>query len=90
LALVPTAWEGGSPGDGPGAKNLENPWGFNREGILVSQTRLQKINERIREELSEMLIREISDPRLTGISITEVQVDRELAYANIYVSALEG
>jgi ribosome-binding factor A len=90
LALVPTAWEGGPPGDGPGARNLENPWGFNREGILVSQTRLQKINERFREELSEMLIREISDPRLTGISITEVQVDRELAYANIYVSALEG
>jgi ribosome-binding factor A len=57
---------------------------------LVSQTRLQKINERFREELSEMLIREISDPRLTGISVTDVQIDRELAYANIYVSALEG
>jgi ribosome-binding factor A len=56
---------------------------------LVSQTRLQKINERFREELSEMLIREISDPRLSGISVTEVQIDRELAYANIYVSALE-
>jgi ribosome-binding factor A len=64
--------------------------GIHREGILVSQTRLQKINERFREELSEMLIREISDPRLTGISVTEVQIDRELAYANIYVSALEG
>jgi ribosome-binding factor A len=57
---------------------------------LVSQTRLQKINERFREELSEMLIRDISDPRLTGVSVTEVQIDRELAYANIYVSALEG
>ena len=57
---------------------------------MVSQTRLQKINERFREELSEMLIREISDPRLSGISVTEVQIDRELAYANIYVSALEG
>jgi ribosome-binding factor A len=57
---------------------------------LVSQTRLQKINERFREELSEMLIREISDPRLTGVSVTDVQIDRELAFANIYVSALEG
>jgi ribosome-binding factor A len=57
---------------------------------LVSQTRLQKINERFREELSEMLIREISDPRLSGVSVTDVQIDRELAYANIYVSALEG
>lgn len=57
---------------------------------MVSKTRLQKINERFREELSEMLIKEISDPRLSGVSITDVRVDRELAYANIYVSAVEG
>lgn len=37
-----------------------------------------------------MLIRDISDPRLLGISITDVRVDRELAYADIYFSALEG
>jgi ribosome-binding factor A len=37
-----------------------------------------------------MLIQEISDPRLEGISVTDVKVDRELAYAEIYVSALEG
>jgi ribosome-binding factor A len=52
--------------------------------------RLQRINDRIREELSEMLLQEISDPRLEGISITDVKVDRELAYADIFVSALEG
>jgi len=39
-------------------------------------------------ELSEMLVKgEIRDPRLDGISITEVIVDRELAYADVYVSA---
>jgi len=37
-----------------------------------------------------MLLQEVSDPRLSGISVTDVEVDRELAYANIYVSALEG
>jgi ribosome-binding factor A len=37
-----------------------------------------------------MLIQEISDPRLEGISVTDVKIDRELAYAEIYVSALEG
>jgi ribosome-binding factor A len=42
-------------------------------------------------ELSEMLVKgEIHDPRLDGISITDVIVDRELAYAEIYVSAVEG
>jgi len=37
-----------------------------------------------------MLIREISDPRLQQIFVTDVRVDRELAYADIYVSAVEG
>ena len=37
-----------------------------------------------------MLIHEISDPRLAAIYITGVKVDRELAFANIYVSAVEG
>lgn len=57
---------------------------------MVSKTRTQRIADRIRQEVSEMLLKEISDPRLTGISVTDVTVDRELAYANIYVSALEG
>jgi ribosome-binding factor A len=37
-----------------------------------------------------MVIKEIADPRLNGVTITDVNVDRELAYANIYVSAIEG
>lgn len=57
---------------------------------MVSKMRASRIADRVREELSEMLIQEISDPRLGGISITDVTVDRELAYADVYVSALEG
>lgn len=37
-----------------------------------------------------MLVREISDPRLRQIFITDVSVDREMAYADVYVSAVEG
>jgi ribosome-binding factor A len=57
---------------------------------VVSKNRAQRIAERIREELSEMLIFDIQDPRLSGISITDVTVDRELAYADIYVSSIQG
>ena len=57
---------------------------------MVSKTRAYRTSERIREELSSILVQEISDPRLEGISITDVTVDRELAYAEVYVSALEG
>jgi ribosome-binding factor A len=57
---------------------------------MPSKVRLQRIADRIREVLSEMLIKNISDPRLVNISITDVTVDRELAYANIFVSCVEG
>lgn len=57
---------------------------------MVSKTRAQRISDRIREELSEILLQEVSDPRLEGVSITDVKVDRELGYADIYYSSLEG
>jgi ribosome-binding factor A len=57
---------------------------------MPSKVRLQRIADRIRQVLSELLIREISDPRLHQIFITDTKVDRELAYADIYVSAVEG
>lgn len=57
---------------------------------MPSGIRLQRIADRIRQELSEMLIREISDPRLQQIFVTDVKVDKELAFADVYVSAIEG
>ena len=57
---------------------------------MVKKTRTVRIADRIREELSEILIFEIQDPRLSGVSVTDVTVDRELAFANIYYSCLEG
>jgi ribosome-binding factor A len=58
---------------------------------MPSKLRLTRIADRIRQELSEMLVKqEIHDPRLTGTTITDVKIDRELAYASIYVSAVEG
>ncbi len=57
---------------------------------MPSKLRIDRISDRIRQDLSEMLVREVQDPRLSGVSVTDVKVDRELAYADIYVSAVEG
>ncbi len=57
---------------------------------MVSKIRVQRIADRIREEISELLIKDVHDPRLGGVSVTDVTVDRELDYANVYVSAVEG
>lgn len=47
-----------------------------------------RMNERIRLILSELLLREVSDPRLQGVTVTEVSLDGELKYADVYVNAL--
>ncbi|MDO8754754.1 MAG: 30S ribosome-binding factor RbfA [Anaerolineales bacterium] len=57
---------------------------------MPSGIRLQRIADRVKQELAEMLIRELSDPRLKQIFVTDVKIDRELAFADIYVSAVEG
>jgi ribosome-binding factor A len=57
---------------------------------MPSKLRLQRIADRIKEDLSEMLITELQDPRVQMISITDVKVDRELGYADIFVSSFEG
>ena len=57
---------------------------------MPSGIRQQRIADRVRQELSEILIREINDPRLRQIFVTDVTIDRELAYADVYVSAVEG
>jgi ribosome-binding factor A len=47
-----------------------------------------RMNERIRIVLSELLLREVSDPRLQGVTVTEVALDGEMMQANVYVNAL--
>lgn len=51
--------------------------------------RTERVNELIREELSDLLLRELRDPRLDGlISITRVEVSPDLYNAKVDVSVM--
>ena len=55
----------------------------------MATRRILRLNEQIREELSELLHREMRDPRLSGlISITDVETTADLAASLVYVSVL--
>lgn len=54
---------------------------------MPSQARARRVGERIQEELADILQRAVSDPRLPLVTITGVDVDRELAFAMVYVTA---
>ncbi len=53
---------------------------------MPSETRARRVADRINRELAILLQRKVADPRLAGLTVTGVDVDRELAYATIYVT----
>ncbi|MBF0118487.1 MAG: 30S ribosome-binding factor RbfA [Desulfobacterales bacterium] len=52
--------------------------------------RSERVGGLIKEVLSEVLQKNISDPRLKMITITEVKVSKDLKYARIYFAILGG
>jgi ribosome-binding factor A len=54
----------------------------------MSRIKQDRMAGRIRTILSELLLREVSDPRLYNITITNVTMDPELVSARVFVNAL--
>ncbi len=49
--------------------------------------RIERVNQLIRQEISELLQREIKDPRLSNfIAVTEVVTSPDLKYAKVFIS----
>lgn len=51
-------------------------------------TRQERVNELLKEEISDIVRREIKDPRIGFITITGADVTKDLRHANVYVSVL--
>lgn len=52
--------------------------------------RQRRVADQIREILSELVQFEASDPRLEGVTVMDVTIDRELMVATVYINALRG
>ncbi len=51
--------------------------------------RTQRLNVQFREELSELILHELQDPRLHGmVSITRVDISPDMENADVYTSVL--
>ncbi|KUJ00404.1 30S ribosome-binding factor RbfA [Vibrio sp. MEBiC08052] len=51
-------------------------------------SRTQRVSQQLQKELAMILQREVRDSRLGMVTISEVKVSRDLAYAKVYVSFL--
>ncbi|MEE9202624.1 MAG: 30S ribosome-binding factor RbfA [Dehalococcoidia bacterium] len=53
--------------------------------------RTQRLNDLLREELGQLLLHQVRDPRLSGvITVTSVEVASDLSLARVFISALGG
>lgn len=52
--------------------------------------RIDRVNQQVKREVGKIILRELSDPRLQFVTITEVDVSRDLRNARIRFSVLGG
>src|SRR5215213_8960152 len=54
----------------------------------MSTIRQEQVQNRLIEEVSDMLHRDLKDPRLGFVTITGAEITRDLRYAKVYVSVM--
>lgn len=57
-------------------------------GDSVGELRREKLRELIKEEVSSILRREMKDPRIGFVTVTDVEISSDLSHVKIYVSVL--
>jgi ribosome-binding factor A len=59
------------------------------ENAYVISRRQEKVASFIRHEIAEMILRELNDPRLTGlVSVTRVKVSSDLSSADVFITSM--
>ena len=52
--------------------------------------RLERLNEQVRREVSDILRTDVKDPRVGLVTVTEARVSSDLSYVKLYVRPLGG
>ncbi|MBI5123844.1 MAG: 30S ribosome-binding factor RbfA [Candidatus Omnitrophica bacterium] len=54
----------------------------------MSKPRPERVQEALRQEISRIVLNEIKDPRIGFVTITKVELTKDLRYAKVYFSVL--
>ena len=54
----------------------------------MESRRLIRLGNQIQEEISDIMVRKLKDPRLGFVSVTRAKVSADLSYANVYFSVI--
>ncbi len=50
--------------------------------------RVERVGESIRDSIAELLLREVKDPRLHMVAVTEVQMSKDLRHGRVFFSCV--
>lgn len=53
---------------------------------MAKQLRVEKVQELIKQELSNMLLMDVKDPRIKNVTVTDVVLTRDMSQAKVYIS----
>ena len=54
----------------------------------MTSERMRRVDEAVREVLSDVLTHEVKDPRVGFVTVTDVKTSPDLSHARVYVSVL--
>ena len=57
---------------------------------MAKQLRIEKLQELIKQEMGKMLLKELKDPRIGFVTVTDVEMTGDLREAKIFVSIMGG
>lgn len=52
----------------------------------MARVRVEKVQEQIQHEISNMLLRDIKDPRIQAVTVTGVELTDDMSQAKVFVS----
>jgi ribosome-binding factor A len=55
---------------------------------MLAGNRSHRVGDQILREISDLLLKKVKDPRLTGVTLTDVSMSKDLRRAHVYYSIL--
>ncbi len=55
---------------------------------MATTRRQKRVSELLKEEIGSLILRETRDPRLDGVTVTDVEISPDLNHARVYVSMI--
>ena len=74
----------------PGRSRLTDEGSPRRPDRIAVTQRTDRIDELLRQEITEILSREVADPRIGFVTVTDVETAPDLRHARVWVSIIGG